>query len=323
MPMVTVIIPVFNTERYLDECLDSVQGQTLKDIEIICVDDCSSDGSPSILDRRAADDKRLKVIHLEKNVGLSDARNRGLDLAAGSYVYFLDSDDWIDSGYLEAMLCQAEEHNLQEVINLNYRHEFEVRSPQVGKSKGNAFKTGYYNPVDIQTRFNPAVWTRLFRRDFLERHGIRFSGARYAEDLAFSGVADILQDKCFAFEGPCHHYRQREGSLMRDEGFSFYNALGYRDLYINLTSRGLPLEGVRLFSTLGPVVLDSEEKFDELREYSLKIADIVSKDGVLYRPHDRFLVGALVSCEDYSTFVSAYGTNSLIAFYKAKVARGK
>ena len=91
MPKVSIIIPVYNTEHYLNRCLESVRCQTLTDFEVICVDDCSTDGSLSLLKAFASGDKRFKVLTMEVNSGLSLARNRALDVAAGDFVFFLDN----------------------------------------------------------------------------------------------------------------------------------------------------------------------------------------------------------------------------------------
>lgn len=108
MYKVSIIIPIYNVEQYLAQCLDSVINQTYKNIEIICVNDCSLDNSFRILDEYSKNDKRIKIINRENNGGLSAARNTGLDNASGKYIYFLDSDDWIDLDYIEKMLNAAD-----------------------------------------------------------------------------------------------------------------------------------------------------------------------------------------------------------------------
>lgn len=107
-PKVSIIIPVYNVEPFLARCLDSVVGQTLRGIEIICVDDGSPDRSIDILNRYAAQDDRIRVISQE-NRGLGGARNRGFDAATGEFILFVDSDDWIDPAYCERLYEAARE----------------------------------------------------------------------------------------------------------------------------------------------------------------------------------------------------------------------
>ena len=107
---ITVIIPVYNVEIYLADCLDSVLQQTLNEIEIICINDGSSDNSLEILKEYARKDSRIIIISQE-NKGLGSARNRGLEVATGEYVAFLDSDDWVDNNYYEKLYNTAKKYN--------------------------------------------------------------------------------------------------------------------------------------------------------------------------------------------------------------------
>ena len=115
MYKVSVVIPVYNVEKYLGECLDSVLRQTLKDLEVICVDDGSMDGSPAILAKYARKDPRIKVV-TRANGGLSAARNTGMDAATGKYIYFLDSDDWIVDDAMEKFLVVCERDGLDQLV---------------------------------------------------------------------------------------------------------------------------------------------------------------------------------------------------------------
>ena len=106
-PQISVIIPVFNVEKFLPQCLDSVTEQNFADIEIICIDDGSTDKSPEILSRYADRDPRIRIIS-RTNGGLSAARNAGLKIARGKYIFFIDSDDWIEPNTLEKLFATAE-----------------------------------------------------------------------------------------------------------------------------------------------------------------------------------------------------------------------
>ena len=115
-PKVSIIVPVYKVEKYLKRCVDSLVGQTLKDIEIILVDDGSPDGCPRMCDDFAAADSRIKVVH-KPNGGLGSARNAGLEVAKGEYVAFVDSDDYVDAETYATLVAEAEKHNLDAVFN--------------------------------------------------------------------------------------------------------------------------------------------------------------------------------------------------------------
>lgn len=317
MAKVSVIVPVFNSGRFISRCLDSILSQTLKDYEVICVNDCSTDDTSEILESYAKLDDRLRIINLERNAGLSVARNTGLEVAVAEWIYFIDSDDWLDPEYLEAMLNAALKYNLLEVINSNYILEYDALSTKRKFDERTVFKTGFYPSKGIQSHFLPVVWARMFRRSFLEEHRIRFSGARYAEDVAFSGLADLLNDSLFIFYGPAYHYLQRDGSLITNPDIAFNNVLGFISLYDNLLKRGLDTNGSRLFYTYGPLVLDSPERFAVIKDYVDRIKDFVFNDTSLYCRHDLFLIEAIGSCPDYSTYINKYDKNSIIAFFKS------
>ncbi|MBO5907605.1 MAG: glycosyltransferase [Clostridia bacterium] len=122
---VTIIVPVYNTKRYLEECVRSLVAQTYRDIEILLVDDGSNDGSGDLCDTIAAGDERIRVIHKE-NGGAATARNLGIDEAAGEYVMFIDSDDWLDTDAVESLMQYADENDT-DVLRFNYVREFKDR----------------------------------------------------------------------------------------------------------------------------------------------------------------------------------------------------
>ena len=113
MPKVSVIIPVYNVEKHLERCLDSVVNQTLKDIEIICVNDASTDNSINILKKYAQKDKRINIIDLPENLGAGNARNKALDIAKSEYIGFIDSDDFVDLDFYKKLYSKAKTENAQ------------------------------------------------------------------------------------------------------------------------------------------------------------------------------------------------------------------
>ncbi len=182
-PKVSVIIPVYNVEKYLRECLDSVVNQTLKDIEIICVNDGSTDNSLQILEIYAAKDNRIKVI-TQENMGVSVARNSGLDIATGEYIIFVDSDDWSDLSLCKKILDNSEKTHADIICyayNAVQDNKFVYSNlKNINKlcEKQDSLKRIIGNQV--------FVWDKAFKRKFLIDTGVKFvEGLKCAEDLVF------------------------------------------------------------------------------------------------------------------------------------------
>ena len=325
IPKVSVIIPVHNVEAFLPRTIGSVREQTLRDIEIICVDDASTDGSAALLEAMAREEKRLQLIRFPGNRGVSAARNEGLDAARGEYVYFLDSDDWLDPDYLAAMVAEAEESGEDIVVNATYYEEF----PETGKrSVSGDFgflgeKPDRYPVRTVLNRFPPTVWTRLYRRSFLRRSHLRFPGPGIhngTEDIWFTGLAGMMQESIHVFRGPGYHYLQRPGSLLRFKDIPYYNILTFKDLYSEFGERKIATEGLRLFYA-GPVVLDTAEKFDAIRPFFLTIREEVLRHRELYAPVDVFLMEAVCGSGAYAGFCARYNPNISVAFIRSRMPK--
>ena len=219
MPEVSVIVPVYNVAKYLRQCMDSLVGQTLRDIEIICVDDGSTDGSGPILDEYAAKDSRIRVIH-QANAGAGAARNVGLDMATGEYLFFCDPDDWFLKGMLKAMYRRAMRTRAD--IAIAGRMFFD---DQTGRRIGlRGFRPEFwlraqpFSPNEIADRLftmSPTVvWDKLFRRAHIQGKGLRFQQIRCYNDLYFTNVALATADRIALVWGAWACYRQnRAGSL--------------------------------------------------------------------------------------------------------------
>ena len=182
-PKVSVIIPVYNTEKYLRQCLDSVIHQSLREIEIICVDDGSTDSSARILEKYRAEDARIKMIH-QGNAGLSAARNTGLRAARGEYVYFIDSDDYVETNALEFVYKEAKRDRL-DILFFDGESFFdppELKSGFVGTDcccrpcefGGVLSGTDMYVKMRAKGVFRPMVWLQLLRRQYLIEEKLTF-----------------------------------------------------------------------------------------------------------------------------------------------------
>lgn len=320
MCSISVVIPVYNAAPFIGKCVESVLGQTLADIEVICVDDHSTDNSLEV--PRSITDPRLKVVAFPENRGVSAARNAGLDAAEGKYVFFLDSDDWLDTDYLEVMLRMAEEHGDDIVVNSNYIEEFPNEGKRALSSRFGFVEDDpkHYPSVLIQNKFPPVVWARLFKVSFLRENSIHFPGPSVrngTEDIFFTGLASSYQASMLVFRGPYYHYLQRPESLLHQKDLCYYNIFSHKVLFEERRSRSLGTEGLRLFYG-GPVVLDSEDKYNLIKPFFEEIAPEVRRHQELYAPIDLFLMDAVLSCQDYQDFLQKYGRNIMFAFIRSR-----
>lgn len=217
MTKVSIILPVYNVANYLPKCLDSLLNQTLEDIEIICVDDSSSDNSLQVLQNYAAKDKRIKVLN-QPNSGPGVARNQGIKEAKGEYIGFVDPDDWVDENMFEKMYsaAKANDADLVECGLLSHSEKtgaskMKIKLPSVIPQRVFNWRD---NPQYIFDIFSPA-WNKLCRSSLLHENNILFSPGRYAEDHIFTVSVRLLARKAYFINEPLYHYLLRKKSLTR------------------------------------------------------------------------------------------------------------
>lgn len=212
---ISVIIPVYNVEQYLRQCIDSILNQTFSDYEVICINDGSTDDSGKILMEYADGNPVIKVIE-QKNRGLSAARNTGLKIADGEYVLFLDSDDWLEKDALQIladavdgqdMLC----FNGRRFIEDQIRYEAADDISQVDEISG----WDYYNRFSLQHRNFAFVCVvlRLYRRDFLRENNLLFAEGIYHEDNRFTPLACYYAENVRVIDDVLYNYRIRSSSI--------------------------------------------------------------------------------------------------------------
>lgn len=231
MKSVSVIIPVYNVEKYLPKCLDSVIGQTYREIEIICVNDGSPDNSAEILENYAEKDSRIKII-TQKNQGLSGARNTGIKNATGYYTVFLDSDDWLDLDTIEAAVSAAEK-NAVETVMWGYTREFADKSLEKKIFDGDRIfdeegtRTLHRRLAGLMgdELANPentdalvTAWGKLYRTEIIKENNLGFVDTKIigTEDLLFNIHYFGFIKSCAFLDKPFSHYRKdNETSLTR------------------------------------------------------------------------------------------------------------
>ena len=191
MQKVSVIISVYNVEKYLARCLDSVINQTLKDIEIICVNDGSTDNSAQILEEYAQKDERIKVI-TQVNSGLSEARNTGMSASTGEFIAFLDSDDFVDLDFYEALYNSAVKNNCEIACgNIIRENDKKKRKPFVDYDKEHVVSSVKDKYEVTKVPDHCYVWNKIYKRESLINSGVTFIRGITYEDMPFT--ADVLE----------------------------------------------------------------------------------------------------------------------------------
>lgn len=225
---ISVIVPVYNVELYLRDCLDSLIVQTYRNLEIILVDDGSADNCPGICDEYAFLDERIRVIH-KKNGGLSDARNAGLDIATGDYISFVDSDDWVSPTMYEDLINTAVEYSA-ELVCCNYLRVEDKILLNERKFGVKRCVSGSEILRDILCQYsdNVVVWNKLY--DSILFKDVRFPLGEIHEDNAIL-CSTIGKVSVAAYTGTVgYYYRIRSGSIMNSSSFDYHNALLIRHL---------------------------------------------------------------------------------------------
>lgn len=203
---ISVIIPIYNAHDYLERCLDSVCNQTLKDIEVIAVDDCSTDDSLEILQRYAEKYPQLRVIAHKTNGGESRARNTGLDNATGEYLAFVDNDDSIDPDFLEKLYEKAKETNADivkgeaHILETDNTERYDGLNQQIRKHHSKLFFSSYW-------------WTAIYKKSLINKNNIRFlEGYLLGGDVLFLNETILKCNKLDLVDGTYYNYYRRDDS---------------------------------------------------------------------------------------------------------------
>jgi glycosyltransferase involved in cell wall biosynthesis len=223
---VSVIIPVYNVEQYLRQCLDSVINQTYKDIEIIIVNDCSPDNSLKIIKEYQEKDKRIVLVDLKNNVGLGFARNEGMKVAKGKYITFVDSDDWVTKDYVEVLYKTIEQYKY-DVISPDF-YEYDDITQRISKSK---HPKNFYNinisTTDIKQKLlcceHIHYARKIYKLQFLKENYIDFKINKF-EDTLFIWEIILKTNKFMFINNKIYYYRiNRKGSIMATQNSESFN----------------------------------------------------------------------------------------------------
>lgn len=266
-PQVSIIIPVYNAEKYIGECLASVSGQTFRDLEVLCIDDCSTDRSAEIVRHQADCDSRIALVKNEKNLGAGETRNRGITLAKGKYFFFLDADDFLDRHAIEILYQNAERNQLQLCFCSHVVYNEADGSCRKSPQTTDVFLKKYAGQVfsweDIRRFLYQNIfcvpWNRLYRTDFVRNSSIRFPDLKNSEDFFF-GEAVVAAAERMGVAGsdsPLVYYRiGREGQVSSTVGWNPYCMLESVKLLYGFLKKNHKLEGAkRSYHTIALEVL--------------------------------------------------------------------
>lgn len=293
-PKFSIIIPVYNVEKFLQECLDSIVAQTLKDFEVICINDGSTDNSLAILNEYAERDSRFKVIS-QTNQGQGVARNNGIDLANGEYIIFVDPDDFIEPNALEIIYDTFKQTDI-DIVQFDY-----ATCRENGKYSGTrAFKKrmkkefGYviknnqiFSWQEIKKKnlqgMSLCVWDKAYKTDLIKRYNVKLAPNKHGEEHIFSISANLLADKILYLNKTLYHYRTRLGSAVNiafDDNFCIFENI---ELLKNfLIANNFYDEYADSFNNYVVEVLSWHYlniPAESIEKYCSRCADILSKEG--------------------------------------------
>ena len=243
--MISIITPVNNSQKYLYKYLNNIYKQSYINIEIICIDDGSTDDSLKILQQYTKKDSRIKIL-TQENQGAAAARNLGLSIAKGKYVIFLDSDDYFELDLIEASVAQAEKFNADMVIFKadafdDITGKTSPLNDRISKLKEYQYKTFCYKdmPEDIFNSFLIAPWNKLYRKKFLGKYGFKFQNVKRTNDLLFTSQTLVTAERIVLLDKVLVHYRVGQTKNLQSGNsktpLDFYKALYELKKYLDQT----------------------------------------------------------------------------------------
>ncbi len=326
MPKISVIVPVYNVEQYLPKCLDSIINQTFKDIEIICVDDCSTDDSLNILKKFQNKDNRINILRHKINKGLSAARNTAIKTANGEFIYFIDSDDWIDLDYLETMFNTIRSVSSDVVVNAAILAEYPNSAEKYFKNRYDYLvkSSDFISTVDF---FNPeictikSVWCCLYKKEIIDKHNLKFLEGYIHEDVYFQHEYMNYASKIYIINKSNYHYRQRANSIMHNKDQLTQNRIRIYDAVYDLYKKnGWFDKNIKIisFAILGENI--RKNTYNKICDFAEKYKNYVSSNKNLFSEYELFLFNAFLEKLNYDEFVNKY-TDNIQKYYFFKKLR--
>ena len=323
---VSVIIPAYNVEQYIDECLNSVLNQTYKNLEIIIVDDYSTDNTYNILKNYAKKDNRIKLYRMKKNGGVSRARNEGLKHITGNYLYWIDSDDWIDLNYIETMVGIAEKTGVDIVVNKNTFICYTNKNNKLKCKKYNLINKNNINGYDSLNGKNsfvifPFLWNNLIRVSFLKQVKPYFPEDTWGEDAFFMMQLLSNTENTYILYGDRYYYRRRPNSLAtsREWHIEITQPKMYKLFYEWVKKNNL-IDKRKLFC-MNDIMFNmdrhekKEEFYKQLRELFIEIKPDVEKNKDIYLNEELGFFNKVIKHNTYEDYYKDYKNFIIITIF--------
>ncbi len=301
MPKISVIIPVYNVEKYIAKCLDSICNQSLKDIEIICINDCSTDNSLAILKDYASKDARIKIIDFKENKGVSIARNAGLKIAQGDYIGFVDSDDFVDLDFYESLYNKAIEDNA-DIIKAGCL---------MYMTSTDAILSDLNYKIQLSTKyfFTHEWWSAIYSKKMLIDNAINFpEECTHSEDIVFLNKCVLKASKLSLVDDVYYHYIRREDSI---------------------DSQYLPLHHIKSALFANKIILEDLNKSSlfakDKKAYTIRYLNFLSAFTSIPYRHENpevaglsasFLISCFNKCKDVNLLESIFAYSFLLPYIK-------
>lgn len=291
MIKISIIVPVYNTEKYLDKCLNSIINQNFKELEIIIVNDCSIDNSLKIIKKYMKIDERIILINKEKNEGLSAARNSGIEIAKGKYLLHIDSDDWIEQNYFKDMYEYAIANDADIVISDYYKNYNNKSSVYIkGQKETNDIRIEKIKVIENIFLFkgSTSVWNKLIKIELYKKNKIKHpKGISLGEDLAVIPKLMYYSKKIVILNKAYYHYIQNPLSITKkydkNKIYEIYKVLKINEEFFYKENIRLPISELKINHLSGWVFqikydFNDEKYIKVLNEYLKLLKEIKIKN---------------------------------------------
>lgn len=323
-PLISVIIPIFNVEKYLRQCLDSVINQTYDNLEIVCINDCSKDSSDKILLEYAQKDSRIIIKKNSKNLGLGLSRNEGIKIAHGEYIHCLDSDDWLELNAYETLVKYFD--NETDAVRFTYISHDEISKNKelIGYTGQNFLykKVNIYKTPQCFKLWSPSAWIKIYKRDFIINNSLFYNDYRCLEDIEYAMRSALAAENIIFIEDALLNYRaKRKNSLLSQKNYYINNIIKDTQ-WANKRALTLPQETKEaLLSYIYELLIynsldayfDNSLSFEDMKaSFSVNIEENILKNDTVFETNLAYKLYAKVLNSNKLNFFISYNTRRII-----------